>query len=73
MVLLFLSELNDYLTTSLKEELFVDTSRGSKLRINFDFVINTISCDCKYNNIVNSDGIKTFLSSALSGCDGLNG
>ncbi|XP_066594196.1 endoplasmic reticulum-Golgi intermediate compartment protein 3 isoform X2 [Prorops nasuta] len=45
MAVLFLSEVNYYLTPSLSEELFVDTSRGSKLRINLDIVIPTISCD----------------------------
>jgi len=32
----------------MSEELFVDTSRGSKLRINLDIIIPTISCDRKY-------------------------
>ncbi|XP_058801807.1 endoplasmic reticulum-Golgi intermediate compartment protein 3 isoform X2 [Phymastichus coffea] len=44
MVLLFLSELYDFVTPTLKEELFVDTSRGSKLKINFDFIIPSVSC-----------------------------
>ena len=47
MVALFLSELRDYLTPRINEELFVDTSRGSKLRINLDIIIPTISCDRK--------------------------
>lgn len=42
---LFLSEVSDYFTPSLNEELFVDTSRGSKLRINLDLIIPAISCD----------------------------
>ncbi|XP_076764323.1 endoplasmic reticulum-Golgi intermediate compartment protein 3 [Xylocopa sonorina] len=45
MGILFLSEVNYYLTPSLSEELFVDTSRGSKLRINLDIIVPTISCD----------------------------
>ncbi|XP_029038334.1 endoplasmic reticulum-Golgi intermediate compartment protein 3 isoform X1 [Osmia bicornis bicornis] len=45
MAILFLTELNYYLTPTLSEELFVDTSRGSKLRINLDIVVPTISCD----------------------------
>nr|CAD7255969.1 unnamed protein product [Timema shepardi] len=45
MTSLFVSELRDYLNPTVTEELFVDTSRGSKLRINFDFIIPTISCD----------------------------
>lgn len=62
MGILFLSEVNYYLTPTLSEELFVDTSRGSKLRINLDIIVPTISCDRKciyiyilytqiYNNI----------------------
>lgn len=47
MAVLFLSELHDYLTPSLNEELFVDTSRSAKLKINLDIVIPSISCDCK--------------------------
>lgn len=45
MVLLFISELRDFLNPGLNEELFVDTSRSSKLRINLDFIIPKISCD----------------------------
>ncbi|XP_015189165.1 PREDICTED: endoplasmic reticulum-Golgi intermediate compartment protein 3 [Polistes dominula] len=45
MGILFLSEVNYYLTPTLSEELFVDTSRGSKLRINLDIIIPAISCD----------------------------
>lgn len=48
MVLLFISEVSDYLTPNIREELFVDTSRGSKLRINLDIVLPIISCDCKF-------------------------
>ncbi|XP_015601063.1 endoplasmic reticulum-Golgi intermediate compartment protein 3 [Cephus cinctus] len=45
MIIFFLCEVEDYLKYNLKEELFVDTSRGSKLRINLDIIIPTISCD----------------------------
>ncbi|XP_012270092.1 endoplasmic reticulum-Golgi intermediate compartment protein 3 [Orussus abietinus] len=45
MTALFIGEVRDYLTPSLKEELFVDTSRGSKLRINLDIIVSSISCD----------------------------
>jgi len=48
MGILFLSEVNYYLTPTMNEELFVDTSRGSKLRINLDIIIPAISCDRKY-------------------------
>lgn len=42
------SNLVEYLDNSPTEELFVDTSRNKKLQINFDIVVPTISCDCKY-------------------------
>jgi hypothetical protein len=45
MILLFASEIRDYLTPQLTEELFVDTSRSGKLKINFDVVFSSISCD----------------------------
>ncbi|XP_011162403.1 endoplasmic reticulum-Golgi intermediate compartment protein 3 isoform X1 [Solenopsis invicta] len=45
MGILFLSEVNYYLTPSMSEELFVDTSRGSKLRINLDIIVPAVSCD----------------------------
>lgn len=48
MGILFLSEVNYYLTPTMSEELFVDTSRGSKLRINLDIIVPAISCDRKY-------------------------
>lgn len=44
MTTLFLSELNYYLTPEMTEELFVDVSRGEKLRINIDVVFPRISC-----------------------------
>jgi hypothetical protein len=52
MMLLFFSEVNDFLTPHLKEELFVDTSRGSKLKINLDIIVHSIACDCKYFNLI---------------------
>lgn len=48
---LFMSELRDFISPNVVEELFVDTSRDSKLKINLDIVIPTISCDCKYSLI----------------------
>lgn len=47
MVLLILSEMHTYMSPNISEELFVDTSRGHKLKINFDIVVPRISCDCK--------------------------
>ena len=45
MLLLFASEIRDYLEPESKEELFVDTSRTGKLKINVDIVFSQISCD----------------------------
>jgi len=45
MFLLFSSEFRDYLTPEIDEQLFVDTSKTNKLKINVDFVFPRISCD----------------------------
>jgi len=45
MILLFTSEFKDYLQPQMKEELFVDTSRTGKLKINVDVIFSRISCD----------------------------
>lgn len=45
MILLFASEIGDYLSPAVSEELLVDTTRGEKLKINFDIVVHRISCD----------------------------
>jgi len=45
MILLFASEFQDYLQPSIDEQLYVDTSRGSKLKINLDIVFPKIGCD----------------------------
>lgn len=45
MVLLFASETQEYLTPAVEEQLFVDTTRGSKLKINVDVVFPKIGCD----------------------------
>lgn len=44
MVILFLSELNFYLTKEVHMELFVDISRGQKLRLNLDVTFPQIGC-----------------------------
>lgn len=41
---LFVSELNFYLTKEVQPELFVDTSRGQKLRINVDITFAHLPC-----------------------------
>ncbi|GFT12705.1 endoplasmic reticulum-Golgi intermediate compartment protein 3 [Nephila pilipes] len=43
--LLFISELNYYLTAEVTEELFVDVSRSEKLRINIDVTFPNVMCD----------------------------
>lgn len=56
MTFLVLSELNAYLTPQLAEELFVDTTRSHKLKINLDIVIPTISCDYLSLDAMDSTG-----------------
>jgi len=43
-IVLFLSELKDYLTVETKQELFVDTSRDQKIRININVVFPFVPC-----------------------------
>eukprot|EP00088_Acartia_fossae_P067311 TRINITY_DN839_c0_g1_i10.p1 TRINITY_DN839_c0_g1~~TRINITY_DN839_c0_g1_i10.p1 ORF type:complete len:390 (-),score=51.13 TRINITY_DN839_c0_g1_i10:314-1483(-) len=45
MILLFASEIREYLTPGVDEQLFVDTSKTNKLKINVDFVFPRVSCD----------------------------
>ena len=45
MILLFASEIQDYLTPAVDEQLFVDTTRGGKMKINVDIVFPKIGCD----------------------------
>lgn len=54
--LLVFFEIQDYWTPTVSEELFVDTSRGPKLRINLDFVIPAISCDFLVLDAMDSSG-----------------
>eukprot|EP00794_Sanderia_malayensis_P011878 gene11879-13111_t len=44
MLVLFVSELNYYLTTEVSPELFVDTTRHQKLRINVDIHFRKLPC-----------------------------
>ena len=48
MFVLFVSELNYYLTKDIHQELFVDTSRGQKLKINIDVILMKVGCMCKH-------------------------
>ncbi|CAH2066589.1 unnamed protein product, partial [Iphiclides podalirius] len=56
MILLFLSELYTYMSPNISEELFVDTSRGHKLRINFDIIVPSISCSYLVLDAMDSSG-----------------
>lgn len=56
MTFLVLSELNAYLSPEIAEELFVDTTRGHKLKINLDIIIPTISCDYLALDAMDSTG-----------------
>jgi len=47
MFALFVSELNYYLTKDIQQELFVDTSRGQKLKINVDITFMKVGCTCE--------------------------
>ncbi|KAK2166251.1 hypothetical protein LSH36_40g05030 [Paralvinella palmiformis] len=44
MFILFCMELNYYLTTEIQPELFVDTSKGQKLKINIDVTFPKVGC-----------------------------
>ncbi|CAH3151072.1 hypothetical protein pdam_00002652 [Pocillopora damicornis] len=44
MFLLFVSELSFYLSTEVTPELYVDTARGEKLRINVDIIFSKLPC-----------------------------
>lgn len=48
MLLLFLSELNYYLSKEIAQELFVDTSKGQKIKINMDITFPKMGCTCEY-------------------------
>lgn len=56
MTFLVISELNAYLTPQITEELFVDTTRGQKLKIHLDIIIPTISCSYLSIDAMDSTG-----------------
>ncbi|CAG9814118.1 unnamed protein product [Phaedon cochleariae] len=56
MGLLFWSELVNYMTPNITEELFVDTSRSPNIQINLDFIIPKISCDFLALDAMDSSG-----------------
>ncbi|CAG9099535.1 unnamed protein product [Plutella xylostella] len=56
MVLLFMSEFHTYMSPNISEELFVDTSKGDKLRINLDIIVPTISCNYLVLDAMDSSG-----------------
>lgn len=47
MIWLLIFEFYAYLTPTITEELFVDTTRSHKLNINLELYIPKISCNCK--------------------------
>jgi hypothetical protein len=56
MACLIISEFNAYISPNLTEELFVDTTRGHKLKINLDIYIPVISCDYLSLDAMDSTG-----------------
>lgn len=48
MIWLLIFEFYAYLTPNITEELFVDTTRSHKLKINLELHIPSISCNCMY-------------------------
>ncbi|XP_047515609.1 endoplasmic reticulum-Golgi intermediate compartment protein 3 [Pieris napi] len=56
MILLIISELHTYMSPNISEELFVDTSRGHKIRINFDIIVPRISCNYLVLDAMDSSG-----------------
>lgn len=53
MFILFLSELNFYLTKEVQPELFVDISRGQiKMKINLNLTFHNLPCACKWYFVI---------------------
>lgn len=51
-VVLIVSEFTAYWSIHISEELFVDTTRSHKLKINLDIYVPSISCDCKFSDLL---------------------
>jgi len=56
MFLLLITELRDYLTPHVTEEIFVDTSRNLKLRINLDIEFPRVACSYLSIDAMDSSG-----------------
>jgi len=56
MVILFIVELSDYLTPTVTEELFVDTSRSHKLKIHIDLIFPRVACSYLSIDAMDSSG-----------------
>lgn len=54
-LLIFLEFLN-YMTPTLTEELYVDTTRGHKLRINLDITLHNLACNYISLDAMDSSG-----------------
>lgn len=51
MIWLLVHEFYAYIEPKISEDLFVDTTRSHKLKINLDMYIPSISCDCEYHSL----------------------
>jgi len=56
MAILFVSELSSYLSSTVRPELYVDTTLGSHLQINFDVIFHHIPCSFVSVNAMDKAG-----------------
>lgn len=56
MAILIFLEFVAYMTPNLNEELFVDTTRGHKLRINLDITLHNLACNYLSLDAMDSSG-----------------